>query len=105
MWLVGCTPTQHASSSQNAAPQATAPTLPTAPQQTLQSAVQQKTQQEQRVQVLIEQVEKAYSNGQTDYRRGDLPAAIIVSGLLDTQTAGGAERVECDGWAAEVIRP
>jgi len=75
LWLVGCTPTQHASSSQNAAPQATAPTLPTAPQQTLQSAVQQKTQQEQRVQVLIEQVEKAYSNGQTDYRRGDLPAA------------------------------
>ena len=38
-------------------------------------------------------------------QRGDLPAAIIVSGLLDTQTAGGAERVECDGWAAEVIRP
>ncbi|MGB6191216.1 MAG: transglycosylase SLT domain-containing protein [Terracidiphilus sp.] len=33
------------------------------------------TQQQQRVQVLIDQVEKAYSNGQADYRKGDLPAA------------------------------
>ena len=36
--------------------------------------------------------------------RADLPPAVIVSGLLETQTAGGAERLEVDGWAAEVVR-
>jgi ribosomal protein L11 methyltransferase len=36
--------------------------------------------------------------------RADLPPAVIVSGLLETQTVGGAERLEVDGWAAEVVR-
>jgi ribosomal protein L11 methyltransferase len=36
--------------------------------------------------------------------RGDLPPAIVVSGLLSSQTAGGGERVEVDGWAAELLR-
>ena len=72
--LAGCTPTQHAVP-QSSAPRATAPALPVTPQQTPQPALPAKTQQQQRVQALIDQVEKAYSNGQTDYRKGDLPAA------------------------------
>jgi membrane-bound lytic murein transglycosylase D len=74
--LAGCTPTQHTTAPQSAAAQATAPTLPSASQQTAKPSPEApKTQQQQRVQVLIEQVEKAYSNGQTDYRKGDLLAA------------------------------
>ncbi len=37
-------------------------------------------------------------------RRPDLPPVLVVSGLLASQTAGGGERVEVDGWAAELIR-
>ena len=75
--LAGCTPTQHANSSQNSAPQATAPAVQPALQQAPPPTPAQKaaTQQQQRVQVLIDQVEKAYSNGETDYRKGNLPAA------------------------------
>ena len=37
--------------------------------------------------------------------RPDLPPVILASGLLDPETVGGAERVVCDGWAAELVRP
>jgi peptidoglycan lytic transglycosylase D len=75
--MAGCTPTQHAKSTQNTSPQATAPALssPNAEQKQAASAQQAKTQQEQRVQSLIEQVEKAYTDGQSSYRKGNLPAA------------------------------
>ena len=74
--LAGCTPPQHTTASQGAAPQATAPALAAPSQDVAQPGVRQATtQQQQRVQVLIEQVEKAYSNGQIDYRKGDLLAA------------------------------
>src|ERR1035438_3751995 len=75
--MAGCTPTQHAKSTQNTSPQATAPALPspTPEQKQAASAQQAKTQQEQRVQSLIEQVEKAYTDGQLSYRKGNLPAA------------------------------
>ena len=75
--MAGCTPTQHAKSTQNASPQATAPALPsqTPEQKQAASAQQAKTQHEQRLQDLIEQVEKAYADGQADYRKGNLPAA------------------------------
>jgi membrane-bound lytic murein transglycosylase D len=73
--LTGCTPTQQATSSQNATPQATAPALSEAPAQTAPPVAQVKTPQQQRVQILIEQVERAYANGQADYRKGNLPAA------------------------------
>jgi membrane-bound lytic murein transglycosylase D len=74
--LAGCTPTQK-TAPQSAAAQATAPALPANLQQkSVQPALQSaKSPQQQRVQVLIDQVEKAYSNGQTDYRKGDLHAA------------------------------
>lgn len=71
--LAGCTPTEHASTPQSAVPQATAPMVhavqPTPPPQP------QKTAQQQRVEVLIEQVEKAFANGQAAYRRGELVVA------------------------------
>jgi ribosomal protein L11 methyltransferase len=38
-------------------------------------------------------------------RRADLPAALLVSGLLADQTLGGERRVVADGWAAELLRP
>ena len=36
-------------------------------------------------------------------RRGDLPACILASGLLDPETVGGRERAVVDGWAAELV--
>ena len=36
--------------------------------------------------------------------RADLPAMVIVSGLLSISVGRWPERVELDGWAAEVIR-
>jgi membrane-bound lytic murein transglycosylase D len=75
--IAGCTPTQHATSSQNSSSKATAPALQAAAPPPAQTSAAQpaRTPEQQRVQVLIEQVEKAYSNGQTAYRKGDLPAA------------------------------
>jgi ribosomal protein L11 methyltransferase len=37
--------------------------------------------------------------------RPDLPARILVSGLLGDETVGGGERVCADGWAAELVTP
>lgn len=78
--LTGCTPTQPAKSVQSPATQATAPALPAALTQAAAApsatpAEPAKSPQQQRVQVLIEQVEKAYANGQADYHKGDLPGA------------------------------
>ncbi len=36
--------------------------------------------------------------------RLDLPGVVLVSGLLADQTVGGDERVEVDGWVAELVR-
>jgi membrane-bound lytic murein transglycosylase D len=75
--LAGCTPTDRAVSTQNPAPQTTAPAVAAASVQATPVAPAQpaRTPQQQRIAVLIGQVEKAYSNGQTDYRKGDLPGA------------------------------
>ena len=75
--LAGCTPSKNDSASQSSPPQATAPALPIAPQQSPEAAAQaaQLSAQHQRVQQLIAQVEKAYSAGQEDYRKGNLVEA------------------------------
>ncbi|MFZ0744778.1 MAG: transglycosylase SLT domain-containing protein [Terracidiphilus sp.] len=73
--LAGCTPSQQAGAPRNLPPQATAPALPTVPQQPTRPASQPITEQQQRVQLLIGQVEKAYSTGNEDYRKGRLPEA------------------------------
>jgi ribosomal protein L11 methyltransferase len=38
-------------------------------------------------------------------RRADLPRRIIASGMLGSETIGGAQRVVADGWAAELVEP
>jgi membrane-bound lytic murein transglycosylase D len=74
--VAGCTPSQHANKQQNPPAQATAPAIAAStPQSQSSVASSGKSPREQAIQDLIERVEKAYSNGQTDYRRGDLLAA------------------------------
>jgi membrane-bound lytic murein transglycosylase D len=74
--MAGCTPTQ--SGSLASQPQATAPQLPT-PQQASQApsppSLPQPTAQQQRVRLLIQQVEQAYAEGQAAYRKGRLADA------------------------------
>lgn len=72
--LEGCTPSQHAGGPQNTPPQVTAPAL-AAPRQVATAATKSATQQQQRVQSLIAQVEKTYSAGNEDYRKGRLVEA------------------------------
>ena len=75
--LAGCTPTQSHSANAGTPPQATAPALPV-PQQAPQAAPAAPplpTAQEQRVHVLIQQVEQAYAQGQAAYKKGDLVGA------------------------------
>lgn len=74
--LAGCTPSQDAGPPHKTPPQATAPALPAAPSQPATLAPQL-TLQQRRVQQLIEQVEKAYSMGEADYRKGQLPEAKV----------------------------
>jgi membrane-bound lytic murein transglycosylase D len=78
--LAGCTPPQSGNANPNAQPQATAPEVAAA--QTAQQAPTpppppQPTAQQQRVHLLIQQVEGAYSQGQAAYRKGDLVSAKI----------------------------
>ena len=72
--MAGCTPTQTASVSQRSLPQATAPVLAPepAPQAPPASPQPIPPQNQQRVQVLIQQVEQAYTQGQNAYRKGNL---------------------------------
>jgi len=72
--LEGCTPSQNAAGPQNTPPQVTAPAL-AAPQQPAAPASPSATHQQQRVQLLIAQVEKAYAAGNEDYRKGRLVEA------------------------------
>jgi membrane-bound lytic murein transglycosylase D len=78
--LAGCTPSDHSNAPQHSAPQATAPTLPpaaAAPQAPAGAPGRQTAQspQQQRVTVLIGQVEKSYASGQAAYKKGDLVTA------------------------------
>jgi membrane-bound lytic murein transglycosylase D len=77
--LAGCGPAKNAGTPR-VAPQATAPTLPAAAQQTAAQSTTtvpgaQSTLHEQRVEQLIAQVQKAYSEGDASYRKGKLPEA------------------------------
>jgi membrane-bound lytic murein transglycosylase D len=74
--LVGC-PSQQESASAAKPPQAMAPALPQAPppKPAAPPAPPQPTLAEQRVRVLIGQVEAAYARGDADYRKGQLAEA------------------------------
>jgi membrane-bound lytic murein transglycosylase D len=76
--LAGCSPT--APSGASRAAQATAPALapsasPALATQAVAPAQPALTRQQQRVRLLIKQVEEAYAHGQADYRKGRLPEA------------------------------
>ncbi len=74
--LAGCDPSKPAKSTVANQPQATAPALP-APVQEAPAAPSTPTQsqQQRRVQQLVEQVEKAYAQGDANYKKGHLPEA------------------------------
>ncbi len=74
--LTGCTPTETAGVSAAPPRQATAPALPAAaPAQPIAPAPPPPTAEEQRVKVLITQVEAAYARGSADYQKGSLAEA------------------------------
>lgn len=78
--LAGCNPSQNARAPQKTPPQATAPAIPApAPQQAVKAPEPspEVAAQQQKVQALIAQVEKAYSAGAADYRKGKLPEAKV----------------------------
>jgi membrane-bound lytic murein transglycosylase D len=75
VFLAGCTPTDEKKAAKNPVPQATAPAAPAPAQQPAKVDPPQKSEQQQRVQALIDQVEKVYATGQEDYRKGNLTAA------------------------------
>ena len=81
--LAGCDPSQPAGAPEELPEQATAPVLP-APQPPPQAAPQAApavpaplTREEQRVRLLIEQVEQAYAFGEAAYRKGNLVEAKV----------------------------
>ena len=97
--LAGCDPSQPASKPASLPAQATAPALTAASMQATQATVPavtpQPTAAEQRVTVLIGQVENAYKSGEQDYRKGKLPDAkvefdravdLMLSSGLDIKT-------------------
>jgi membrane-bound lytic murein transglycosylase D len=80
--LAGCDPTAPAGASQGARPQATAPALtsatsPAPAPQAAASASPAPTREQQRVRLLIRQVEETYVRGEADYRKGRLPEAKV----------------------------
>jgi membrane-bound lytic murein transglycosylase D len=75
--LAGCNPTAPGGASAGARQQATAPPLAQsqAPVQAAIAVSPESSRQQQRVRLLIKQVEDAYAHGETDYRKGRLPEA------------------------------
>ncbi len=78
--LAGCVPTAQTGASKGAQPQATAPALApaAAPVQaplTAAPAPPASTPEQQKTHILIQQVEAAYAQGESDYRKGRLPEA------------------------------
>jgi membrane-bound lytic murein transglycosylase D len=78
VFLAGCTPADHAKSAKNPPAQTTAPAVHSAQPAPAKAEPPAKAQQDQRVQALIDQVEKAYAIGQDAYRKGDLPGAKVA---------------------------
>ena len=75
--LAGCTPSGQKTAPAAVSPQATAPPVheAAAPEPPAAAAPAPTTLEQQRVRVLIQQVEEAYARGETDYRRGMLAEA------------------------------
>jgi len=73
--LAGCGPSQTAKSPSGTQPQATAPALPAPPPPAAPLPPPEQTLRERNVQQLIAEVEKAYGNGEAEYRKGHLTEA------------------------------
>lgn len=73
--LAGCTPTDQKKAAKNPPQRTTAPVIAAPAPVTANAEPSAAKPQDQRVQSLIDQVEKAYANGQENYRKGDLIAA------------------------------
>ncbi len=73
--LAACTPGEKKPSQVAMSPQATAPPVATEPAPQAPSAPPKPTVEQQRINVLIQQVEAAYARGEADYKHGSLPEA------------------------------
>jgi membrane-bound lytic murein transglycosylase D len=91
--LAGCDPSGSKSAPQNTTPQTTAPALPTpSPQPTAAPTPPPLTIEQQRVKVLIEQVETAYAQGESNYRKGRLAdAKVEFDRAVDLMLASGID--------------
>ena len=91
--LVGCDPSHSPRSSAGQQPQATAPALPAAAPQTVEPALPtQQTLHQRRIQQLIDQVEKAYAQGDADYRKGRLlEAKLQFDRAVDLMLSSGID--------------
>jgi membrane-bound lytic murein transglycosylase D len=92
--LAGCTPPQPSQSREGGRPQATAPALPVAAASQAPASAKppQPTQEQRRVQVLIQQVEQAYAFGQAAYRKGQLrEAKVEFDRAVDLMLASGID--------------
>jgi len=79
--LAGCNPSAPSGARQAAKPQTTAPALTApapAPEATAKVQPVPVTPEQRRVEGLIKTVEEAYSLGQADYRKGNLPEAKVA---------------------------
>jgi membrane-bound lytic murein transglycosylase D len=77
MALAGCTPSQPRGAGPGSQPQATAPAVAQPQQAPSPPSPPPPTAQQQRVHLLIQQVEQAYAQGHAAYRKGDLANAKI----------------------------
>ena len=75
--LAGCTPSQPRRAGPGSQPQATAPAVTQPQQAPSPPSPPPPTAQQQRVAVLIQQVEQAYAQGQAAYKKGDLANAKV----------------------------
>jgi membrane-bound lytic murein transglycosylase D len=97
MFLAGCNPTGQGGAHDGAKPQSTAPALsssatPEPAPQAATPALPPLTIGQQRVHVLIQQVEEAYAHGEADYRKGRLPEAKIeFDRAVDLMLASGID--------------
>ena len=93
--LAGCDPSQPTVLDDSSRPQATAPAL-TTPEQSVHAAEPSPppppTREQQRVRVLIQQVEDAYNGGQAEYKKGHLlEAKTEFDRAVDLMLASGMD--------------
>ncbi len=90
--LAGCGPSKTASIPPDATPEATAPALPAPPPAPVPAQSAQQTFHQQRVEQIIDQVEKAYANGEAAYRKGHLSEAKAqFDRAVDLMLTGGLD--------------